>query len=490
MFTSMHKQLCILLGMMSYAVYADSIISNHAYINAKPITLSLTEAIQLSVRNNPNVQIAALSATEQKFNLFVQNWNFNPHYIFQGTAILGQAMSTGFAMIGSDNVNVQPAVTWLSPIGTQVQLTSSNPKSSHYNPGLSLQVIQPLMRGFGKAVVQAALEDAEDSDYISQLNVEATLRNTVSTVIIAYLDVISAKRTILIDQDAVQRAKTSVKETKLFIKAGSKAGNELVTVEANVASAQSQLENDKNNLQQARYELLTAIGLDPNTNVIFSSLDIQKLEQKYHVPKLAQTKDLALQNDIQYQTEQITLHGATSRALLVAEDNTRWQLNLTGNISTGNGSGGGPNAGINSLYNGANRAQSIGLTLQVPIDDQISKQGVVNAKIALKQAELGLLQDKWSKETNAINGWNLVSSAQSSRRFALDAQQLQQKTYNVSYQKYSHGLIDSLELQSAQLQLIQAQQSFLSADILYAKSLVNIDYLIGNTLHTWGITTR
>jgi len=463
---------------------------SHAYINAKPITLSLTEAIDLAVRTNPNVQIAKLAETEQKFNLYVQHWNFHPHYVFQGNAIAGQAMNTGLAMIGSDNVNIQPAITWLSPIGTQTSLTSSNPDSSHYNPGLSLQITQPLMRGFGKAVVEAALENAEDSEYIARLTIESTLRSTVSTIISAYLDVVSAERTIVIDQDAVQRAETSVTETKLFIKAGHKAGNELVTVEANVASAKSQLENDTNNLQQAKYALLTAIGLDPNTNVYFTNLDIHTLEKKYHLPDLEETKRLSLLNDIQYQTEQITLHGATSRALLIAEDNTRWQVNLTSSISTGNGSGGGPNAGINSLFNGANRAQSIGLSFQIPIDDQIAKQSVQNAKIGLQQAELGLMQDKWSKQTNAINGWNLVVSAQRALKFASAAARLQKQTYDLSYEKYAHGLIDSLELQTAQLQLIQAQQSLLNADILYIKSLVNLDYLIGNTLHTWNIQTR
>ncbi len=101
----------------------------------------------------------------------------------------------------------------------------------------------------------------------------------------------------------------------------------------------------------------------------------------------------------------------------------------------------------------------LGLTLQIPIDDQVAKQAVLNAKIALQQAELALKQEKWDIETNAINGWNNVVSAERALHFAENAEKLQTKTYNISYQKYIHGLIDSLELQSAQLQLIQAQQT-------------------------------
>lgn len=458
--------------------------------NRKPPSLSLDDAILLAVRSNPNVQSSRLSYVSQKFSLWVQEWQFLPHYSFQASAAYTNNRVAGQSFSGGHNYNVQPAVSILTPIGTTMTLSASNQEINHYNPGLSLQVMQPLIRGFGKAVVEASLNNARDSLQISRLNVEGVLRSTVTDVINAYLGVVSAEQTVVIDEDAVSRAEKSVEQTRLFIKAGHKAGNELVTVEANVASAKTQLENDKNNLAQSRYALLSAIGIDPNAEIRFSSLNVESLISKYHLPTLAQAKKLTLENDIQYQTEEITLHGQRSRDLLVAEDNTRWQLNFNANVATGNGSGGGLNSGINSVFNGANQAENVGLTLQIPIDDQQSKQAVVNTKIALKQAELALLQNKWNKETGAINSWNSVLSAERALRFAVDAQKLQEKTYQVSYQKYLHGLIDSLELQSAQLSLIQAQQASLNARINYLRALVSLDLITGNTLRTWKINVR
>ena len=86
--------------------------------------------------------------------------------------------------------------------------------------------------------------------------------------------------------------------------------------------------------------------------------------------------------------------------------------------------------------------------------------------------------------------WNTVVSAERTLEFAADAEKLQEKTYNVSYQKYLHGLIDSLELQTAQLQLIQSQQTLLSAQIGFLKALVNLDMLTGHTLKTWDVKVR
>lgn len=454
------------------------------------MTLSLDEAILLAVRNNPNVQSSRLNYVSQKFNLCIQQWQFVPHYSFQAGAQYNRTGSTSQQLFGTHNYNVQPAVSLLTPYGTQLTFSGTNAATDHYNPGLSFQIMQPLIRGFGKPVVEAALENAKDSEVIARLNVEGVLRSTVSSVISAYLDVVMVERTINIDEQAVRRAEKSVEQTRLYIQAGHKAGNELVTVQANVASAKMQLINDKNNLRQARYALLTAIGMDPNTDVTFTTLNLQNLINKYRVPSLAETKRNVLDNDVQYQVDQITLHGPTERSLLIAEDNTRWQLNFAATATTGNGSGGGANSGVNSLINGINQSQSVSLTLQVPIDDQISKQSVANAKIALKQADLALMQEKWNKETSGINGWNLVQSAEQSLRFAQAAEKLQEKTYNVSYQKYLHGLIDSLELQSAQLSLIQSQQTMLASEISYIRALVNLDLLEGNTLKTWNIGVR
>lgn len=456
----------------------------------EPLTLTLNEAILLAVRDNPNVQSVQLSYVSQKFNLWVQQWEFYPHYSFKAIAGAGQHGTLKHHIKGSNNFDVQPGVSLLTPIGTQVTLSATNAKTKHYNPGVSLQIVQPLMRGFGQPVVEAALCNARDSEVISRLNIEGTLRNTITSIIDAYLDVVMAESTIKIDEDALKRARNSVKQTKLYIKAGHKAGNELVTVEANVATSQSQLENDKNNLVQARNALLTAIGLDPNTPVKFASLNLDQLIKKYHLPTLSMAKQWVLENDIQYQVDQITLHGSLSRQLMIANDNTRWKLNLSANASTGKGTGGGEFAGFNSLFNRATRTNNVALELTIPIDDQLAKQSVVNAKIALKQAELALLQEKWGKETSAINSWNSVGSTERSLHFAESAAKLQTKTYNLSFQKYLHGLIDSLELQTAQVQLIQAEQTLLNARITYLKALVNLDSLIGNTLKTWDVAVR
>lgn len=454
----------------------------------KRLTLSLKETILLAIRENPNVQRAQLNHVQQKFALDVAKWQFKPHFSIGGTAGYNRSIIGGEDVTISKGIGLQPKMTWQSPVGTQVTVTSSNNLNNKFYPGMSVQVEQPLIRGFGRAVVEASLYNAMDTEKISRLTVENVLRSTVTAVINAYLGVILAENTLKIDEQALKRARVSVDQTKIFIKAGRKAGVELVTVEADVANAQTKLENDKNSLDQARYALLTAIGIDPNTRVKFTSIDVPILTQKFHVPPLAETKHLTLQNDIQYQIDQITIQGATKRAVVTAEDNTRWQLNLEANASLGNGAQ--KNSGFDNLINGAYQSQGLSLNLTIPIDDRNAKFAVASAKNALRTALIALREEKWAKETNAINGWNTIASAERALRFAEDAERLQEKTYQISFQKYSYGLIDSIELQTAHQQLSLRQQSLLDARIAYLKALVNLDQQIGKTLRTWNIQVR
>lgn len=466
----------------------------YAAPSAKKISLTLEDAIILAVRENSNVQSSQLNYVISKNGLEIEKWRFHPHVALQAGIANNRYGSSGLATSSSNSAYVQPSISLLSPFGTQATLTGSNTKANYYNTGLSLQISQPLMRGFGKAIVEAALENAKDSLEISKLNIEGTLRTTVTNVINAYLDVMSAEHALQIDKSALLRAKKSVEQTRLYIKAGHKAGNEIVMVEASVASAKTQIANDKNNLMQSRYALYSAIGIDPNSNIDIKMLDVDALIKKYKILTKEEAKEMILKNDIQYQVDYITLNGSTSRSLMMAEDNTRWQLSVDANVSTQSGQTGninpGPNPNASSLNRGAYQNQTIGLTLKVPIDDQPARQAAVNARIAMQEAELNLRTEKWAKETSAITTWNQVIIAKDTRRYAMATENLQEKTYNVSYKKYLHGLIDSLELQSAQSSLIQAQQYSLNARIGYLKTLVNLDMLTGNTLKTWDVKVR
>ncbi len=456
-----------------------------------PRTLSLNDAILLALRESPSVQQAQLADIQKKYALELAQWNFKPHYVIDATKVTSQTYSSmKSGIITQNSTGITPKASLNTPFGTNISLAASNDIGKDYRPGVSLTVIQPLIRGFGRPIVEAALQSALESVRISHLQMEDTLRSTVSNVINDYLGVISAEKTLEIDQSDLKRSQKSVEQTKLFIKAGRKPGVELVTVEAAVANTQAKIESDQNSLAQSHAKLLQTIGLDPSANVVFTDISVPNLIKKYSIPSLIDTKKLVVNNDVSYQASQITYEGSLKRSVAVAENNTLWKLDLTASVATGGNSSEGPNSGLNSLVNGVNRNDSVQLNLSIPIDDQSAKIALEDAKIALHEAAISLKQEKWRHETTAIDSWNNVYSAERSLKLSEHAEELQQQVYNISEQKYNYGLIDSIELQSIRQSYMATQQQFVSQQIAYLRALVTLDQLIGRTLQTWNIQVR
>lgn len=477
----MWRQLFLLFFLMNYS-YGQSKV---------PLILTLDDAIYLSIRKNPNVQQAQLNYVMQKYALGVQEWEFQPHYSFQATTTSTHTYSiTPQGNVSKNETGFQPTVSFLTHIGTQISLTQTNNINKHYNPGLTFQVIQPLLKGFGRAITEVELRNAKDSEIISKLNVEQSINETVNSVISGYLDVISAQNNYEIDKKYLERSNSIYQATNQLIKSGHKAEMEMVSVQADLASAQSKIETDKNNIEQSKYNLLTTIGINPETAVKIQDSDIDKIIRKYHVPDLSEAKLLVLKNDIPYQINLITVNHLLKNNLLVAQNNAKWDLNLTANASTGGNPQGGQFSGLNSIVNGTYVTNSVILNLKVPIDNRELKNAITNAKIAIREARIGLKQQKWSIIATTTNSWNTIYSNKQSLLFAKKAVEYQYQNYDINYKKYTHGLIDNLELQTAQQQLIASEQALSETRINYIKALAKLDQLIGSTLKTWNINIK
>ncbi len=466
------------------------LLSNSDALAQPPLTLSLNEAILLAVRDNPDVKKSEFAEVRAKYQVEIEQWKFSPQFAFKATETTSRQYSVeSNGQVSQIGTAIQPGVSIKSPIGTDATLTSTNDFSqNHFYPGVTLQVTQPLMRGFGRAIVEQALYNAKDDETSSHLRRESQLRRTITSVIHSYLAVASAEDTLRVDQEALARATQSIMQTKLLIKAGQKAGTELTTQEAGVATNQTTIESAKNDLEEKRYALLQSIGIDPNTPLTVIAINPLALTKKYKVQPLDDAKKIMIEHDVDYRIAEMTLQGVTQRALLAAEDNQRWQLNLTGSVHAGGV--GSSETGINSVLNGVNQTSQAGLELTIPIDDREAKIAVQQQKIAIREATMDLKQSKWQNETKVINGWNAIYSRERKLRLSEHAETLQKKSYAVSLKKYAYGLINSIELQREQEQLMLRQQELVGDQVNYLQALVDFDELLGSTLKTWNVAMK
>lgn len=484
-------QLCLVLSGLF-------ITATHAYAAAKkePIVMSLKDAVLLSLRDNPNIKQAEVTRISQKFAVIVAKNQFQPQYTFNATAQYNYGRSNGAYSI-SRTFGVSPSVSLENHYGTTFTASMTNPfgPNTSYNPTFTFQVVQPLIQGFGKPVVEAALRNALDDELINRLSFKNQAITTITTTISDYLNVVSAYQQLKIDYQTLYDNERTVKDDRINIAAGKLAGSEIVQAQSAVATAKAQIAADQTSIKSATNTLLNDLGLPPETkikppdNFQFQDM-IQLLTGGAELPDEKASRVVGVKNSITYQTQRITIR-TLERSLLVAKNSNEWQLNLTAEESRGGGSGdSGGSAGIKSLYDSNTYSSQVGLALNIPIDNVNNQSAIVNAEVSLENAKIQL-QEQYRQLIETINtDYFTLKNNYTQLLLSQNALNLQKQTYNYSQQKYAAGLISQTDLLTVQDQLILDKQSLLSSEISYINSIASFEQDLGVSLEPWRVTVR
>src|SRR5207249_1859994 len=136
-----------------------------------------------------------------------------------------------------------------------------------YDTQFSVNLVQPLLRGFDSNVVLAGLRNAYDSELINRLGFKSGIVSQITNVINQYYSVINNEINLRIQYDALVRAEKTVEDTKKYIAVGQKPRMDLPQFELQVAQSRLSIVTQINSLAQAKQQLLTIIGMDPDLNI-------------------------------------------------------------------------------------------------------------------------------------------------------------------------------------------------------------------------------
>jgi len=460
-----------------------------------PIILPLEDAIFLALRNNPTIKSTELTRITQKYAVVVARHQFQPNYSLSGSYTYTETTSKPAATNYGTSTSLTPAVSLQDVYGTTFTATMTNVLGRYYNPALALQILQPILRGFGRAVTEAGLRNALDSEEVNKLMLKKSVSTVIVTIISDYFNWAQRKASFTNDQNTLVSYERNVANDLIKYNAGRIAKNDLVQDYAQVAKQKVTLEDDSNAILQARFQLLKDMGLDADTPIqLPSKFDYDEAIRKFKGPyfqqepflPLEKCQELAFINDPNYAISQFGLRSA-QRNLTVAEDNMRWQLNLTASSTRGGGSGGDGNAGIESIFNAKNHVESVGLALNVPIDDVQRKASYLGAKVSLQQAEISFHDLKRQIEINVFNQRNTILSNYKKLLLNKDSVGLQRQTVEVAQLKHDYGKLSSFELIKDQESLLNTENQYIASEIGYLQSLRDLNETLGVTLDVWGI---
>lgn len=468
------------------------ILVNPLWATEKPVVLSLNEAIMLSLRYSPVVKAAEIQRVVDKFNLSVAKNQFEFQYALTGSANQLNTVSNGAPLSITGTYDAVPTISRQTAYGTQYNLTMANPvtfnknpgiQSTYYNPALTLQVVQPILQGSGREVVQANLAQAINTEKSTEYVYKAAVMDKVTQVIEDYRNVVAAKNSLVVAQDALKASRKTVVENKARIKLGFMAPSENVQALSFVASQELQVTTAEFTLLQAKLILLRDIGLSPNTPLSTNdTIDVKKMDY----PIGEQAKQILFTHNPSYLEALLNLKNA-KLALLQAEDQQRWTLNLTGTVVQGAGVGAGTNGGLQSLYNGYNNSRNLGLQLTVPIDNLPVQQQLVTAKVSYTQQELAVKDLRLVLETTLITQIENLRVLFMQVKIAKEAERLSYQSYLDALTKVRFGQSSMFEVTTLQSTYISDRLTTINTEIAYLNGVAEYQRLLGITLDEWKV---
>ena len=216
--------------------------------------LTIDEAVRLALDNNLGVQIArinpqlqdlsvalARSAWVPTFNTTVQGSSAaTPNNSFLSGATTGQDKTTAGRL--ASNVGLLQQTPWGGSYSVGWDSTRSTTTNifSNFSPqlqsSLSLNIRQPLLRNFGIDNLRQQVILSEKNREISDVQFEQTVATTARAVRNAYWDLAYANASLVVQQQSLDLARESLRETNARIQIGTTPPIDAVEAEAEVAT--------------------------------------------------------------------------------------------------------------------------------------------------------------------------------------------------------------------------------------------------------------
>jgi len=441
------------------------------------------------------------------------------------TSVQSNTLLTGTSSLVFQNNQLNMGVQKEFATGTSVLLgylqqgQLSNSTRADINPvstgNMSLQVTQPILRGFGTALNTRFIRIAKNDVKVSDLVFRQQVIAAVATIVNLYSDLVSFNEDVKVRKQALTLAEKLYNDNKKQVEIGTLAPIEIVRAEAEVARSQQELTQSETQVLQQETVLKNYISrtglMSPSVAdariVPTDTLKIPDLEQiqpvQDLVAKAIQTRPELQQTQLQIENAKISLEGSKSQLLP--------QLNLVASAQN-NGLAGANNALLppadplnirpaidprllgsygnvwTQILSRNYPDYAIGFQLNVPLRNRSAQADIMRDQLTLRQSELRQRQELNQIRVDVQNA--LIGLQQSRARYqaAQKARVLQEQTLDAEQKKYALGASTIFFVIQAQRDLAQAQATEVAALSTYNRARVSLDRSTGEILQTYDVS--
>jgi outer membrane protein TolC len=397
--------------------------------------------------------------------------------------------------------------------GTTVALALNNNNATtnslraNFNPAtsstLGITVTQHLLQGFGVALNSRQIVIAKNNREVADLTFKLQVITTVAAVMDLYWDLVAFNENVRVARQALATSEQLYNNNKKQVEVGTLAPIEVVSAEAQVATAQQNVTIAETQVLQQETIIKNALSRTGVSSPAVAEAHIIPTDRMRmpDVEPIAPMQDLVSEalasrpelasNRIQLQNSKVALRGSRNALLptldLVGSFGTealagQVNPNIPNNPAPGFFVGGYGNV-LTQLFARNFPDYAIGFNLNIPIRNRAAQANVINDELTLRQQQLLLQRQENQVRVDVQNALIGVQQTRGQYQAATKARVLQEQTLDAEQKKYALGASTIYNVILALTNLTQSQANEVAALGAYSKARVELQRATGQLLN-------
>lgn len=389
---------------------------------------------------------------------------------------------------------------------------STNTRTNAYNPfsssNFSLNLTQPLLRGFGPAVNRRFILIARNNQKVSDLVFQQQVISTVSGVIRLYFDLVTLQEDVQVKRQTIALAQKLYDDNKEKVDQGTLAPIELVRAQAQMASARQDLANSEGFEQQQELVLKNVLSRRGTADTLLrearivptTPIDVPAREQVQPIQDLVVTayknRPELEEGRLQVTNSEISLKGSRNAmlpdiGLVIAAQNSglAGQLNpLVPPSIVDPALLGGFGTSLAQIFRRNYPTYGIGIQLNLPLRNNIAEADYARDAIQFRQTQVRYQQLENQVRLEVEAALTALQRSRTAYDAAVEARKLQEQSLQIEIEKYANGVSTSFLVMQYQSFLAQARSTEVAAKSVYIKAKTALERALGKTLDNHNIS--
>ena len=492
-------------------------VPGRTQLPAQPLSLTLNQCVEKALRENLDLSIELLNPEMQTLSLKEAREKFLPQFYLSyrnsdtnqpGTwSVEGEIVKTK-----SDNItfNLNQRLIWGTALNLSVNnsMADTTRANTFINPSyasrVTLDLTQPLLRGFGAKYGRYEATKAERNRAIADTNLTARALDIVFQVEQAYWNLVQSRESLRVQELSLVNSREMLLRTREAARIGTKLGIDVVNSETDVADWEDRVLTAKRTVQMSEDTLRSLLNLPAGGEDPMIPLDQPTVEKReISVERLLQT---ALDHRPEMEVYRRRLENSASD-IDYSRNQSLPQLDLRVSLWSPGQSGvrnvydpytglllsrivGGRADSFSDIIKGKNKNWDVTLSLTVPLANLLSRTSLARAQLSRDQTQIEFEKQRRAIEFEVHNTIRELQAKERKIESSAHSRELQEKRVAAETQRYLQGLVGSDWLFTYQRNLADAKSAEIRAVIDYKITLARLDRATGTTTRFDGTKIR